>query len=45
MPGKNIPLYIIQNWVGHIQGSTVTSKIYTHIQNEAELQYFYIANK
>lgn len=42
---KNIPLYIIQNWVGHVQGSTVTSKIYTHIQNEAELQYIHIVNQ
>ena len=42
---KNIPLYIIQNWVGHVQGSTVTSKIYTHVQNEAELQYIHIVNQ
>ena len=35
---KDIPLYILQNWIGHVQGSVVTTKIYTHKQEEAELQ-------
>ncbi len=36
---KNIPEHIIQNWVGHIIGSSVTSKIYTHINKEDTQQY------
>ena len=28
---KNIPEHIIQSWVGHTIGSSVTSKIYTHV--------------
>lgn len=42
---KNIPLYIIQNWVGHAQGSAVTTKTYTHKQKEIENKYIYIFNQ
>lgn len=35
----NIPTYIIQQWVGHEKGSVVTTKIYTHLNNETNLQY------
>ena len=41
---KNIPLYIIQNWVGHAQGSNVTTKTYTHKQQEIENKYINIFN-
>lgn len=33
---QNIPLYIIQNWVGHAQGSEITTRVYTHKQDEIE---------
>ena len=33
---KNVQLYIIQKWVGHVKGSAVTLKTYTHLQDEAE---------
>ena len=33
---KNVQLFIIQEWVGHVKGSTVTLKTYTHMQDEAE---------
>lgn len=32
----NIPLHIIQKWVGHIPGSSVTAKVYTHTRTIAE---------
>jgi len=31
---KEIPEHIIQSWVGHIIGSSVTSKIYTHVNKD-----------
>lgn len=34
----NIPLHIIQSWVGHNIGSDVTNKVYTHKRNNAELE-------
>ena len=34
----NIPLHIIQKWVGHSVGSNVTSQIYTHTRELAELE-------
>ena len=37
---ENIPEHIIQSWVGHEFGSKVTSKIYTHINKEANLLYY-----
>lgn len=41
---KNIPLYIIQSWVGHAKGSNITTKIYTHKQQETENKYINIFN-
>ena len=41
---KNIPLYIIQSWVGHVQGSKVTTQTYTHKQEETENKYINIFN-
>lgn len=35
---QNIPLHIIQRWVGHNIGSEVTSKVYTHTRERAELE-------
>lgn len=35
---KNIPLHIIQRWVGHNIGSKVTNTIYTHTRELAELE-------
>lgn len=35
---KQIPLHIIQKWVGHNIGSEVTTKIYTHTRELAELE-------
>lgn len=34
----NIPLHIIQKWVGHSIGSNVTSQVYTHTRELAELE-------
>ena len=42
---KNIPLYIIQSWVGHAKGSNVTTKTYTHKQQEIENKYINIFNE
>lgn len=42
---KNIPLYIVQNWVGHEKGSVVTIKIYSHINEETNQKYAKIINK
>lgn len=41
---KNIPLYIIQSWVGHAKGSDITTKTYTHKQKETENKYIDIFN-
>ena len=40
-----IPLHIIQKWVGHNIGSKVTSEIYTHTREVAELENIEIYNK
>ncbi len=34
----NIPLHIIQKWVGHNIGSSVTNAVYTHTRDNAELE-------
>lgn len=36
---NNIPLYIVQSWIGHEKGSVVTLKIYTHINEETNKKY------
>lgn len=39
----NIPLFIIQSWVGHEKGSVVTTKIYTHYnveENQKHIEKF-----
>lgn len=41
---KNIPLYVIQAWVGHERGSIVTQKIYTHLNKETNSKYIDIFN-
>ncbi len=41
---QNIPLHIIQSWVGHIEGSEVTEKVYTHKREKAELECINIVN-
>lgn len=35
---NNIPLHIIQKWVGHNIGSNVTSQVYTHTRELAEAE-------
>lgn len=35
---------VIQNWVGHEQGSKITAKVYTHINNEQNIKYINIFN-
>ena len=42
---KNIPLHIIQKWVGHNIGSKVTNAVYTHTRNDAELENIRIYNE
>lgn len=37
---NNIPLHIIQSWVGHVEGSRVTEDVYTHAREDAKLFYF-----
>ena len=34
----NIPLHIIQKWVGHNLGSNITNKVYTHTRENAEIE-------
>lgn len=41
----NIPLHIIQKWVGHVTGSSVTSSVYTHIRNDAEVDNINLYNE
>ncbi len=36
---------IIQSWVGHEQGSKITAKVYTHINNENNIKYINIFNE
>lgn len=40
-----IPLHIIQKWVGHVNGSSVTNKVYTHIRENAEAENIEVLNK
>lgn len=42
---QNIPEHIIQKWVGHTPGSSVTKKVYTHVNTEAEEKFINIINK
>lgn len=42
---NNIPLHIIQKWVGHITGSKVTNEVYTHIREDAENKNYEILNQ
>lgn len=42
---KSIPLYIIQNWVGHKKGSKVTTAVYTHTSPEEVKKYITLFNK
>lgn len=42
---KEIPEHIIQSWVGHTIGSQVTSKVYTHINQENTMKYLEKYNK
>lgn len=35
----NIPLYVTQAWVGHERGSVVTTKIYTHLNEEINKKF------
>lgn len=41
---NNIPLHIIQKWVGHVTGSKVTNEVYTHIRENAEQKNYNILN-
>lgn len=41
----NIPLHIIQSWVGHNIGSEVTNKVYTHVRESANAENIDIFNK
>lgn len=40
----NIPIYVVQSWVGHEKGSVVTTKIYTHLNEETNKKYTNIMN-
>lgn len=40
----NIPEHIVQSWCGHSIGSSVTSKVYTHKNQEEENKYINILN-
>lgn len=40
-----IPLHIIQKWVGHVAGSSVTNSVYTHARNDAEVENINILNQ
>lgn len=37
---ENIPLHIVQSWVGHVEGSKVTEQTYTKTRKEKSLFYF-----
>lgn len=41
---QGIPLHIIQKWVGHIEGSEITDKVYTHPRDAAENECINIIN-
>ena len=40
----NIPLYVIQAWVGHAKGSQVTTSTYTHITSDISNKFIAILN-
>lgn len=40
-----IPLHIIQKWVGHVQGSAVTTGVYTHTRIDAEAENIKLLNE
>jgi len=42
---KNIPLHIVQTWVGHQIGSVVTSAIYTSYMENADAEFIKEINK
>lgn len=42
---SNIPLHIIQKWVGHNIGSKVTNQVYTHTREYAEAENILIYNQ
>ena len=42
---QNIPIHIIQKWVGHSKGSIVTSAVYTHTREKAENEFTKIFNE
>lgn len=35
---------VVQSWVVHAKGSIVTTKIYTHLNNETNIKYTNIIN-
>ncbi len=41
----NIPTHIIQSWVGHVLGSSVTNAVYTKHNPDADNKYINILNK
>ncbi len=41
---NNIPLYVVQSWVGHEKGSVITTKIYTHLNKETNNKFVDIIN-
>lgn len=41
----NIPLFVVQSWVGHEKGSVVTTRIYTHLNAETDKKYTDLMNK
>ena len=40
----HIPLFVVQSWVGHERGSVVTTKIYTHLNDETNIKFADIIN-
>lgn len=45
MQDKKIPNHIIQHWIGHRIGSSVTQRVYTHVTKETEDKYINILNE
>ncbi len=41
----NIPVHIIQAWVGHALGSVVTTSVYTSHNDEADVEYIKLINE
>ena len=40
-----IPQYVVQNWVGHSEGSRVTGNVYTHLTEDANKKFTDILDK